>query len=204
MEEFFKEFKRIIDKIPRKELEKVVDILFQAWKNKKTVFVIGCGGSASTATHFACDLSKSTILSGHSIRAKRFKAMALVDNIPLVSAWTNDEGWQSVFIEQLRPWLGKGDVLVGFSVHGGNIVWSKNLTMAMQLAKSKGAKIIGFSGFDGGAMKKMADVCIVVPINEEPLGTPIVESVHVMLHHLICSILLRDKLNEDRKKEWKK
>ena len=164
-----------------------------------TVFVMGCGGSASTATHFVCDLAKCTISPGK----KRFKATALVDNIPLNSAWTNDSGWGTVFVEQLEPWLTKKDVLVGFSVHGGSGdgdagPWSQNLVKAMKLAKERGAKIIGFSGFDGGAMKKMADACIVVPIFSEPLGTPIVEGFHVVLHHLICGIILKERVAKEK------
>ena len=189
--------------MPEKKIEKAVNILFNAWKKGKVVYAMGCGGSASTATHFVCDLAKSTIIEGHSLGEKRFKTLALVDNIPLNSAWTNDSGWQSVFMEQLRNWISKGDVLVGFSVHGGNVVWSGNLKKAMLLAKARGAKVIGFAGFDGGAMKELADACIVVPIDEEPLATPIVESAHVMLHHLIC-YLLRKRINEYRKEMWSK
>ena len=99
-----------------------------------------------------------------------------------------------IFVEQLRPWLKKEDVLIGISVHGGSGEgdagpWSHNLVKAMRLAREKGAKIIGFSGFNGGAMKEMSNVCIIVPIDSEPLGTPLVESFHVVLHHLICSVL---------------
>src|SRR3990167_383544 len=85
-----------------------LDILINCYKNKGTVFTMGCGGSASTATHFAADLAK-TVSAG-----KGFKTISLVDNIPLVSAWTNDYGWESVFEGQLKPWLTDKDVLVGF------------------------------------------------------------------------------------------
>lgn len=148
---------------------------------------MGCGGSASTATHFAADLAKTTMVDDEP----GFKAISLVDNIPLVSAWANDKGWGSIFAGQLEPWLTKNDVLVGFSVHGGSNQgdeagpWSQNLISAMKLAKQRQAKVIGFSGFNGGAMKKMADVSIVIPINSEPYGTPAVETMHVVLHHSI-------------------
>ena len=193
---YFSELERIIKEIDRDKISQVVDVLFNVWKNQGTVCAIGCGGSASTATHFTCDLSKCTIVPGKN----RFKARTLVDNIPLVSAWTNDSGWGSVFEEQLRPWLKKDDVLVGFSVHGSSGQgeagpWSQNLVKAMKLAKEKRAKIIGFSGFEGGTMKKMADVCITIPINSEPLGTPLVESFHVVLHHLIC-LALKQKIEK--------
>lgn len=187
---FFSELERIIKDLEKEKIQEVIEILFTAWQNNKTIFAMGCGGSASTATHFICDISKSTIVPGK----KRVKAMSLVDNIPLVSAWTNDSGWGSVFKGQLENWLQAGDVLVGFSVHGGSGQgeagpWSQNLVQAMQFAKEKGAKVIGFSGFEGGAMKEMSDVCITVPINAEPLGTPLVESLHPTLHHLICLTL---------------
>lgn len=200
MEEFiknyFSELERIIKEIEKERIGEIADILFEAWKNEKTVFTMGCGGSASTASHFACDLAKSTILPGK----KRFKVISLVDNIPLLSAWANDSGWGSVFKEQLEHWLQIGDVIVGFSVHGGSGEgeagpWSQNLVQAIKFAKEKGAKTIGFSGFGGGAMKELTDVCMVVPINTEPLGTPLVESLHPTLHHLVCSAL-RKKIEE--------
>ena len=156
------------------EYEKVIEILLDCHWRGGTIFTMGCGGSASTATHFAADLAKTV---------GGFKAISLVDNIPLVSAWTNDFGWESVFVGQLTHWITSNDVLVGFSVHGGNNQWSGNLTMAMKFAKEKGAKVIGFAGFDGGAMKKRADACLVVPTNSEVYGTPLVEAMHVVLHH---------------------
>jgi len=92
-------------------------------------------------------------------------------------------------------------VVIGLSVHGGSGdgdagPWSQNLVQAAGLAKKRGAKVIGFSGFGGGALKEMADVCLVVPVDEEPLGTPLVESYHVALHHLIC-VALRLRIAED-------
>ena len=185
--------------LPRHDIERVVDILYEAWQQSKAVFTMGNGGSASTATHLACDLAKCTMVPGR----RRLKALALVDNIPLVSAWTNDSGFGSIFAEQLEPWLSEGDVVIGLSVHGGSGEgdagpWSQNLLRALKLAKERGAKVIGLSGFDGGALKEMADVCLVIPIDEEPLGTPLVESYHVLLHHLICTALrLRIMENSD-------
>jgi len=193
--DFFSELERIIREVDRQKAQEAIDLLFNAWENDKTVFVIGCGGSASTATHFAADLSKTILVPG----AKGMKAMALVDNIPLVSAWVNDHGWHTIFKEQLEPWLKKDDVLVGFSVHGGSEsdsgVWSQNLVQAMKLAKDRQAKIIGFSGFDGGALAKMSDVGIVVPVDSEPLGTPLIEGFHVVLNHLII-VALKNRIKE--------
>lgn len=176
--------------LPRPEIGRAIDTLYHCWRKGGTAFVIGNGGSASTASHFACDLAKATIVPGQ----RRFRALALVDNVPLVSAWTNDSGFSSIFAEQLEPWLGANDVLVAFSVHGGSGQgeagpWSQNLARAVALARQRGAKVVGLAGFGGGHLAGEADVCIVVPIDGEPLGTPLVESFHVMLHHLICLAL---------------
>ena len=148
---YIAEAQRITDALPRDRIEAVVDLLFQAWRNGRQVFIMGNGGSAGTATHFVCDLAKCTIVEDKP----RFKVMGLTDNMPLVSAWTNDSGFGTIFSEQLRPWLQEGDVLMGLSVHGGSGEgdagpWSQNLVKAIRLAKERKAKIIGFSGFGGG------------------------------------------------------
>lgn len=187
IERYFSELVRISKEIPSETIERIIDILMDVRERDGTVFIMGNGGSASTASHFASDLAKGTIVEGQ----KRFRTMSLGDNIPLVSAWTNDSGFGSIFAQQLEPWIRETDVLVGISVHGGSGAgdagpWSQNLVQAVTLAKERKAKVIGLSGFDGGALKEMADECIVVPIDTEPLGTALIESVHVVLHHLIC------------------
>ena len=183
---FLDEFAKVAERFPVNDVDKAINILFEAWKNEGKIFIIGNGGSASTATHFACDLAKTTIVEGK----KRFKVISLTDNVPLLTALMNDEGPASIFIEQLRNLLTKGDVVVAISVHGGSGQdkagpWSQNLLAALQYAKDNGAKTLGFAGFDGGAFKKMADVCIVVPAD----STPYVESWHATLEHLISSCL---------------
>ncbi len=190
IDEYFSKMNSLMGEIPRDKIEQVVEILYNTWEKDDQVFIMGNGGSASTASHFACDLAKGTIIK----EKKRLKVTSLVDNVPLVSSWTNDSGFGSVFVEQLRPWLKKDDVLIGISVHGGSESgeagpWSQNLVKAMKLAKEREAKIVGFSGFSGGALEEMADICITIPINSEPLGTPLVESFHVLIHHLVGSAL---------------
>ncbi len=111
-----------------------------------------------------------------------------------MSALINDEGFDNLFCEQLKNLFREGDVLICISVHGGAgkdkaSLWSQNLIKAMKYAKELGGKTLGFSGFDGGPMKEIADVCIVVPAN----STPHVESFHLALEHLICSCL-REKI----------
>ena len=192
IEQYFKEIKEICDNISRKDIDRIIELLFDAWKEGNQVFFCGNGGSAGTATHFMCDLFKVTIVEGK----KRFRAHCLNDNIPLMTALINDDGFDNLFIEQLKNLYCKGDILVCFSVHGGSGqdkagLWSQNLLKAMDYVKMNGGKTIGFAGFDGGAMKELADVCIVVPFS----ATPHVEAFHLVLEHLIA-FRLKEKIME--------
>jgi D-sedoheptulose 7-phosphate isomerase len=185
---YLSDMKKVAEDISVDDINRVVALLFDAYKRGSQVFVCGNGGSASTATHFACDLAKATIVEGK----RRFKAYCLNDNIPLLSALINDEGFDNLFYEQLKNLFQEGDVLICISVHGGAGkdkagLWSQNLLKAMKYAQDVKGKTIGFSGFDGGPMKEIADACIVVPID----STPHVESFHLALEHLICSCLRR-------------
>ncbi len=196
IDEYLQTMEEVGRGLPRAEIRRAVDILYVCWRRGGVVFAAGNGGSASTATHLACDLAKATIVPGR----RRLKTVSLADNIPLNGAWTNDSGFASVFAEQLEPWLTEKDVLVALSVHGGSEEgdagpWSQNLPRAVALARQMGARVIGLSGFGGGALARSADVCIVVPIDTEPLGTPLVESWHVAVHHLLC-VALRERIEE--------
>ena len=192
IEQYFKEIKEICDNVSREDIDKAIELLFDAWKNDYQVFFCGNGGSAGTATHFMCYLFKVTNVKDK----KRFKAYCLNDNIPLMTALINDEGFDNLFIEQLKNLYRKGDILVCLSVHGGTGkdkagLWSQNLLKAIDYVKKNGGKTIGFSGFDGGAMKDFCDVCVVVPFN----ATPHVEAFHVVLQHLIA-FRLKEKIME--------
>ena len=189
---YFAGARKITEDISVSDISQVVELLFDAWKNGNHVFICGNGGSASTATHFACDLVKTVAVGGK----RGLKAECLNDNIPLMLALVNDEGFDSLFYEQLKTKFQKGDVLICISVHGGAgqdkaSLWSQNLLKAMKYVKENGGTTIGFSGFDGGPMKQIADACVVVPID----STPHVESFHLVLEHLVCSCL-RQKIEE--------
>jgi D-sedoheptulose 7-phosphate isomerase len=183
---YLQDLESISKRISKEDIDRVIELLYETWREGRQVFLAGNGGSAATATHFASDLAKFTSVEGK----RRFRAVALTDNMPLVSALTNDLGWESVYVEQLKNLMSEGDALVVISVHGGSgidkaDVWSQNLLKAAKFVKENGGKVIGFAGFDGGALKKVADACIVVPIN----STPHVEGFHVVLTHLICARL---------------
>ncbi len=173
-----------IRRVSQVDILNVMALLYTAWENGNQVFIAGNGGSASTATHFACDLAKFTVVNGK----RRFRVYCLNDNIPLVSALTNDLGWENVYYEQLRNLMNTGDVLVVISVHGGSGadqagLWSQNLLKAAKYVQEHGGKVVGLAGFDGGALRQVADACIVAPAN----STPQVEGFHAVLTHLICA-----------------
>ncbi len=191
IKKYFKETIEIVNKLSFKDIDKVISILFEAWQQEATIFVMGNGGSASTASHFAADLSKTTIMgASYEQRKKRFKVICLTDNASLMSAWTNDFGFDTIFAEQMDPWLKKNDIVFAFSVHGGSTEvktgeWSQNIPKAFALAKERGAKLVGLAGDSGGAMKEIADACVVVPTITKERLTPHAEGLHVVIHHLI-------------------
>lgn len=190
------EVTRLIRMDQSQKLDEAILVLFEAWKQNRPVYIMGNGGSASTATHLASDLVK-TICDSPADRGLR--AQALVDNIPLVSATVNDWGWENLYTGQLATIYEPGGVGIAFSVHGGAGrdlagAWSQNLLKGLQYIKDRGGKTIGLSGFDGGAMKDLVDVSIVVPAD----STPIIEGLHVVLHHLIV-FGLKQKIQEYKK-----
>ena len=190
------EVMRLIRMDQSQKLDAAVLMLLEAWQQNRPVFIMGNGGSASTATHLASDLVK-TICDSPTDRGVR--AQALVDNIPLVSATVNDWGWENLYTGQLATVYEAGGVGIAFSVHGGagrdlSGAWSQNLLKGLQYIKDRGGKTIGFSGFDGGAMKDLVDISLVVPAD----STPVVEGLHVVLHHLLV-FGLKQKIQSHKK-----
>jgi D-sedoheptulose 7-phosphate isomerase len=177
----------------RADMTRVIEVLFDAYKNDKTIYTCGNGGSAANASHLACDIAKFTWAEGK----RRFKCTSLCDNAALISALTNDVGFNRIFLEQLDGRMVAGDVLVCLSVHGGSGAdkagpWSQNLVSAADFAKKRGAKIVALVGYDGGALRTMADASVIVPRSTTGhTSTPHVEGFHEVFHHLICERLLQ-------------
>lgn len=183
-----------------KKLDQAIDLLFEAWKEDRWIYVMGNGGSASTATHLVADLNKTICATPQD---RGLKAIALLDNIPLVTALVNDWGWENIYVHQLSTLYVEGGIGIAISVHGGSGSdqagqWSQNIMKGLQFIKDKDGKTIGLSGFDGGPMKDLADIGIVVPVD----STPIVEGIHVVLHHLIVAGL-KQKIYEYKHSSWR-
>jgi D-sedoheptulose 7-phosphate isomerase len=176
---FLKEQESCIKKLCEQTdiIETVVDILIKARDNGNKIFVMGNGGSASTASHFVSDLLKTAITKGD----KRFSAISLTDNMPVILAWSNDTSYDNIFVEQLKNFLSKDDVLIGFSGSGK----SKNVIKAMEYGKQNDAICIGITGMSGGEFPKLCDVCYTVPSNDM-LG---IEAIHVVFFHCIIHAL---------------
>jgi D-sedoheptulose 7-phosphate isomerase len=189
---FLKEVSESCSAMNRQDIHSASDTLFQAWASGRTVYTCGNGGSASTASHFAADLVKFTRVAGKP----QIRAFSLCDNAALISAFTNDEGFGSIFAEQIRPVFCAGDILVAFSVHGGvgadkAGAWSQNLIIAADLAHQLGGKVVAFAGFGGGRLREIADVTVLVaPPESGQSSTPLVEGMHVVVHHLLVQHLL--------------
>lgn len=158
-------------------IHEVIDELHEARMSNRQVFIMGNGGSASTASHFVCDLGKNTRRDGWP----PFRVFGLADNMALFSAYANDEGYENVFAQQLASYVQPHDIVIGISTSGN----SANVINAITLAKRRKAKTIGFTGFDGGQLGSMVDVHVHTPSNciEQ------VEDTHLILEHLICSVL---------------
>ncbi len=144
---------------------------------------MGNGGSASTASHFVCDLAKNTRMPS----SPHFRVIGLTDNMAIFSAYANDEGYENVFAGQLASLVRPDDIVIGISTSGH----SPNVLNGILLAQRMGAKTIGFTGFDGGELAHLVDLNIHVPSDciEQ------IEDVHLVLEHLICTVL-RDTLQE--------
>ncbi|MCL4379613.1 MAG: SIS domain-containing protein [Candidatus Marsarchaeota archaeon] len=145
--------KMMTEQVPKiAEMAKVIDT---ARNNGNLIFVMGNGGSASTASHLAQDLNKAATRAGR----KRFRSIALNDNIPILLAIANDDAYENVFVEQLKNFMSEGDVVIGLSGSGN----SKNVLNAIEYANEHGGITIGWTGFGGGRLAKTAKYSIVVP-----------------------------------------
>lgn len=170
----------VLQRVDTKEIGRFIQTLLDARERGATIFFIGNGGSAATASHFANDLGHGTLT-----YAKPFRAVSLTDNNAVITALANDYGYEEIFVKQLRILGKKGDVLVGISASGK----SPNLLKAFDYARSAGIKTVAITAFDGGKMKTMADEGIHVPTEHKEYGPA--EDTHMVLDHLVGAFLIR-------------
>jgi D-sedoheptulose 7-phosphate isomerase len=161
----------------------IVPMLLEARAKGRTIFFLGNGGSASTASHFVVDIGKATIRGS----GRRFRCVALVDNVETLTAWANDTDYTRVFSEQLRNLAGPGDLLVAISGSGN----SPNVLEAVRVARELGLHTVGLAGLGGGKLKGMVDVPVVVPSS----SMQHTEDVHLLICHLLTAYL-RDEAAE--------
>lgn len=163
-------------------MRKIVPLFLKAREEDRTVFFFGNGGSASTASHFVIDIAKSTRPSLQpGPPTKRFRCVALNDNIPGITAWANDTDYTRIFAEQLRSLAVPGDLVVAISGSGN----SPNVLEAVRAAKELGVRTIGLSGIGGGKLKDIVDVSLVVPSN----SMQHTEDLHLIVLHLLTAYL---------------
>lgn len=174
---YFDLLSKSVQALPFDQVERVSKILFRAYEEQRTIFIFGNGGSAALASHFACDLGKGTV----NRSSKRFRVMALTDNVPLMTAWANDSKYEDIFSEQLSNFAAPGDIAFAISGSGN----SANVLKALRVAKQAGVITTGLTGFAGGRMLALCDECIVVPCD----NMQIIEDLHLCVAHSLFTCI---------------
>ena len=180
---------KLLEQLDIDQIQRVCEMLVEAYEYDKQIFFIGNGGSAATASHFSTDLGKGTRAPGK----KPFRAISLTDNVSYITAAGNDEGYDRIFTIQLEMLMNPGDLVVGITASGN----SPNLVNAFEYAKTKG-KTIGILGFDGGKLLALSDAAILVKTPKGEYGP--VEDIHMVMDHLLTNYLMRVLREKDQLK----
>ena len=182
-EEYFEYISELLKQIDTGKIKDFIEEMEDARDNQNTVFFVGNGGSASTASHMVNDLG----LGSRVHIDPPFRVLSLVDNIAAITAVANDTGYDNVFTRQLQMYHKPGDKLVVISASGN----SPNLIQAAEWVKKQGGKVIGLLGFDGGKLAQISDTSIIVKTPKGEYGP--VEDVHMILDHLIYTWIWHKK-----------
>lgn len=169
----------LLDALSAEAVAEVIALMEEAYRQQKRVFIMGNGGSAATASHMACDLGKTILPIARRDTADRFRVISLTDNVPWMTAISNDHGYDYVFSEQIRNLVQEGDLLIAVTGSGN----SKNIIEGCKTAKALGATVVAFLGFDGGETKGLADTYVLVPTDDYGY----IEDLHLVLHHLLTA-----------------
>jgi D-sedoheptulose 7-phosphate isomerase len=163
--------------MPLEGIDRIADVLLRAYDLGQMIYLFGNGGSAALAAHFACDLGKGTVHNS----SKRFRVLALTDNVPLMTAWANDLNYENIFAEQLINLVRQQDVAFAISGSGN----SPNVLKALKVARQAGAITVGLTGFQGGQMKGLCDVSLIVPSD----NMQIIEDLHLCAAHALYTAI---------------
>jgi len=172
---------KLVKVLDRGKIAQFIKELEEAYEKGNTIFIAGNGGSAATASHMANDFGMDVLKKGGGDKA--FRALALTDNVPLITAIGNDDGYENIFVNQLRVHYREGDKLIVISASGN----SPNVLRAAEWVKEKGGKVMGLVGFDGGKLKEVCDIIIHVETPKGEYGP--VEDIHTILDHLVANWL---------------
>jgi D-sedoheptulose 7-phosphate isomerase len=175
---YFETVANVLPHLPFDLLDRVSLLLFEAYVEGRTIFLFGNGGSASLASHMACDLGKGTIQPDNP---KRVRVLSLVDNLPTITAWANDSSYDDIFAEQLRNLARPGDIALAISGSGN----SRNVLKGLLVARELQLTTIGIGGMGGGKMKRLCDIGVVVPSD----NMQIIEDFHVCIAHCLFTTL---------------
>jgi D-sedoheptulose 7-phosphate isomerase len=167
---------RTLERLDRHEVSKFAELLLAAYEGGRKVLVFGNGGSATTASHFACDINKGV---SYGLE-KRFRILPLTDNMATMMAYANDVSYEDIFVEQAKNFLEPGDLVVGISGSGN----SKNVLKAIEYAKQKGNTTVGICGYMGGKLRQISDHSVNANFNDMQIS----EDVHFIVMHLMMKI----------------
>jgi len=170
---YLAELSDVLSAFNKEQFDKLTRLILEAYDLNRCIFIMGNGGSGATASHFACDINKGCCMDVE----KKFKVICLNDNIPTLLAYANDLSYDRIFVEPMKNFFSKGDVVIGISASGN----SENVINAIAFANENGGKTVGLCGFSGGRLAQMAHVPFVVRVDDMQK----VEDVHVIVIHMI-------------------
>lgn len=164
------------------EINTAIEAIYHAWERGSTIYVMGNGGSAATASHMVCDFNKGVSLN----TGRKFKLICLNDNIPIITAIANDISYDKIFELQLKDVVTKDDLVLAISGSGN----SKNIVNAVSYAKSIGTKIVGMTGYHGGKLRELADYHLHVPVDD----MQVTEDFHMIFVHMMMRLFSAGKI----------
>lgn len=190
---YIRDLKKAFSKINLDDIQKISEVIHEAYLMDNTVFILGNGGSSSISSHMACDLGKGTLKNVYNQEEKRLRVISLTDNVACMTAFANDLSYDDIFVQQLHTLVRPGDIVIGISGSGN----TPNVIKALIYAKSIGATTIGFLGFHtGGKAREFVDYDITIASN----NYGIVEDIHTTLNHILTSCLsyMREHSGQDQ------